>query len=117
MSTPDPKDLDFDNPAHWHGHLRPNPSGMRARCGGLRLGCSVCREEAHRMGMDPDAIQNEDASISGIAPVAAGTATVLRPSFPKTAFGGGEDPADYAPAKRRRAVEDTEFELKALLGL
>ena len=32
--------------------------------------------------------QNEDASISGIAPVAAGSVTVLRPSFPKTAFGG-----------------------------
>lgn len=59
----------------------------------------------------------EDASISGIAPVAAGTATILRPSFPKTAFGGGENPADFAPAKRRKATEDTEFELKALLGL
>ena len=62
-------------------------------------------------------ILDEDASISGVAPVAAGTATVLRPSFPKTAFGGGEDPEDYAPAKRRPTAEDTEFELKALLGL
>ena len=117
MSTPDPKDLDFDNPAHWHGHLRPNPRGMRARCGVLRLGCSVCREEARRMGMDPDAVQNEDASISGIAPVAPMQGVILKPAFPKTAFGGGEEPDGYAPAKRKKTSEDTDYELTTLLGL
>lgn len=62
-------------------------------------------------------ILDEDASISGVAPVAAGTATVLRPSFPKTAFGGGEDPEKYEPARQKKNSEEMEFELAALLGL
>jgi hypothetical protein len=57
---------------------------------------------------------NEDASISGIAPVAAGSATVLRTPFPKTAF-GSSDSEEYEPAKPKKA--DTEFELRTLLGL
>ena len=113
MSTPDPKDLDFNDLSVWHGHLRPNPEGMRARCGVLRMGCSVCREEARRMGI----VQNEDASISGIAPVAPTQGVILKPAFPKTAFGGGEEPDNYAPAKRKKTAEDTDYELTTLLGL
>lgn len=51
---------------------------------------------------------NEDASISGIAPVAAGSVTMLRPSFPKTAFGGGGEPVAI-PA-------ETDYEIEGLLG-
>lgn len=58
---------------------------------------------------------DEDASISGIAPVATGGATILRKPFPKTAFGGGADPEEFEPAKPKKA--DTEFELRTLLGL
>ena len=60
---------------------------------------------------------NEDASISGIAPVAPARGAVLRPAFPKTAFGGGESPEEYEPARRKKNSEETEFELAALLGL
>ena len=60
---------------------------------------------------------NEDASISGIAPVAAGGATVMSKPFPKTAFGGGESPEGFEPAKRKKVSDDTEFELSTLLGL
>jgi hypothetical protein len=61
--------------------------------------------------------KNEDASISGIAPVAPTQGVILKPAFPKTAFGGGEEPDNYAPAKRKKTSEDTEYELTALLGL
>ena len=52
---------------------------------------------------------NEDASISGIAPVAAGSVTVLRPSFPKTAFGGGGGEPAAVPA-------ETDYDIEGLLG-
>ena len=61
--------------------------------------------------------KNEDASISGIAPVAPTQGVLLKPAFPKTAFGGGEEPDNYAPAKRKKTSEDSEYELAALLGL
>ena len=95
------------------------------RCGGIRS-CSVCQEEAIKYGDEFQAREaayakhqpmREDASISGIAPVAPAQGVILKPSFPKTAFGGGETPDNFAPAKRKKNSEDTEFELKALLGL
>jgi hypothetical protein len=61
-------------------------------------------------------MHNEDASISGIAPVAAGNATVMSKPFPKTAFGGSESPEEFEPVKPKK-VADTEFELRTLLGL
>ena len=67
------------------------------------------------MGIDLDAVQNEDASISGIAPVATAPGILLKPSFPKTAF-GGTDSEEHGLADRAQASE-TEFELRELLGL
>ena len=54
---------------------------------------------------------NEDASISGIAPVAAGSVTVLRPSFPKTAFGGGGEGGEPAAVPA-----ETDYDIEDLLG-
>lgn len=116
MSTP-------DDPSEWHGHVRPRPDGVRMRCGAIRM-CSVCQEEAIKYGDEFQAREaayakhqpvREDASISGIAPVAPMQGVVLKPSFPKTAFGGGK-PEDFEPAKLKKS-SDTEFELTALLGL
>ena len=61
--------------------------------------------------------KNEDASISGIAPVAPMQGVVLKPAFPKTAFGGGEEPDNYVLTKRTKTAEDTDYELTTLLGL
>jgi hypothetical protein len=58
----------------------------------------------------------EDASIGGIAPVAPLQGAMLKPAFPKTAF-GGERSEDFVEAKRKKTSEDTEFELGTLLGL
>ncbi len=29
----------------FHGHVVPDPSGMKARCGGTALRCSTCAQE------------------------------------------------------------------------
>jgi hypothetical protein len=110
--------LDFDNPADWHGHLRPRPDGARAKCGALGvLGCPVCREEDRQMKA-----MAENASISGIAPVAAGVQggakpQVLSAPFPSTAFGGSEKPTDASLKKRKLSEEDDQTEAEIDLGL
>ncbi len=36
---------------HGHGHVRPRPDGVKARCGGPAL-CSVCAAELAQMGFE-----------------------------------------------------------------
>lgn len=41
-----------EHPADWHGHVRPNPSGVKARCGGPAV-CPVCAYERDHVATVP----------------------------------------------------------------
>lgn len=50
MARDDAKFKEMADDYHdWHGHVRPRPDGMKARCGGTNF-CSVCKSEAEQYG-------------------------------------------------------------------
>ena len=79
---------------HWHGHVRPRPDGIKARCGGEGM-CPTCKEERDLLnGVAAQPYQETDAEYARSVARSNGR----RPTIGDSVEFGSDHHTDKGPA-------------------